>query len=123
MKNPRVLLHPAFQNQRVRHRHDQTVLSVLISKGDFKCKIMSTGFYSSGAESLEANVQSAWVYTGEVEKRIDHLSLKTRISLLSDYYSRKVYDLVKSVLVTPIHPLFFHTQKSTLKIFSGRKIE
>lgn len=111
MKNPRLLLHPHFRFQNIRHRHDQSVLSALVSKGKLECTVMENGFFSSGKESLEGNIANAWVYTGEVESISVDVSLQKRIALLADYYSRKFYEITKSIIITPIHVIFFILQR------------
>ncbi len=114
MKDPRVLLHPAISNETNQHRHDQAVLSALVSKGDWNCRVMSTGFYSTGKESLEDQVENAWVYTGELEKKIEKLFFLKRVFLVADYYSRKAYDLIKSAVITPIHLMFYLGQRALI---------
>jgi hypothetical protein len=115
MKDPRVLLHPAISNEVSHHRHDQTVLSTLVSKGDFKCRIMSSGFYSTGKESLEDRIENAWVYTGEIDKEIEGFYFLKRVLLVTDYYSRKAYDLIKSAVITPIHLMFYFAQRGSTR--------
>lgn len=111
MKDPRVLLHPAIRNATTRHRHDQAVLSALVSKGEITCNKMSSGFYSIGEESLENEIEDAWVYTGELEPKNDNLGFANRLGLYFDYYSRTFYDLAKSAVITPIHLVFYLSQK------------
>ena len=111
MRDPRVLLHPMISSQAENHRHDQSVLSALLSKGAIKCKVMDSGFYSNGNESLEKNVENAWVYTGDLESTLKVISAYERFALLVDYHSRKLYDIVKSLVITPIHILFFLARK------------
>lgn len=111
MRDPRVLLHPAINHEVAKHRHDQSVLSALVFKGFMDCKVMDSGFYSRGKESLEDNVATAWVYTGELETDSKVTTVPGRIALFTDYYSRRIYDVVKSIFITPIHVLFFLAQK------------
>lgn len=112
MRDPRVLLHPMISSQAENHRHDQSVLSALLFKGSIDCKVMDSGFYSNGNESLENNVANAWVYTGDLESALKVSAVRERLALLVDYHSRKLYDIVKSLVITPIHILFFLAQKN-----------
>ena len=111
MRDPRVLLHPAIKHELAKHRHDQSVLSALVFKGFMDCKVMDSGFYSRRKESLEDNVATAWVYTGELETDSKVTTVTERIVLFADYHSRRIYDVVKSIIITPIHILFFLAQK------------
>jgi hypothetical protein len=110
MKDPRILLHPVFFAGKPIHRHDQSVLSSLLYKGDITAKLMKNGFYSKGSESLEENISDAWVYSGELESSSVDLTIKKRIALILDYYSRIGYDILKTLIIFPIHLLFFFVQ-------------
>ena len=118
MRDPRVLLHPAINHEVAKHRHDQSVLSALVFKGFMDCKVMDSGFYSRGKESLEDNVATVWVYTGELETDSKVTTVPGRIALFTDYYSRRIYDVVNSIFIAPIHVLFFLAQKP-----SGRRLK
>ncbi len=117
MTDPRVLLSPIFTRFGERHRHDQSVLSALVGKGVVKCNIMGAGFYSTGTETLEKNLDKAWVSTGDLDGPALKMSYLQRMQSITDYSSRKVYDLIKSVVVTPIHLLFYLAQKQSPKKF------
>ncbi len=111
MTDPRVLLSPIFARFGERHRHDQAVLSALVGKGVVNCNIMNAGFYSTGTETLEKNFEKAWVSTGDLGSPASKMSYLQKKRLIFEYYSRKVYDFIKSVVVTPIHLLFYLAQK------------
>jgi hypothetical protein len=72
---------------------------------------MKNGFYSNGSESLEENISSAWVYSGELESMPVDMTVGKRIALIFDFYSRKFYEILKTVTIFPLHFLFFLIQK------------
>lgn len=107
MRNPHVLLSPMLGEFRVKHRHDQAVLSALVGKGELICSIMSSGFHSFGAETLEENFADAWVSTGYLTSTVLPMGYKQRLKSIVDYYSRIIYDFLKSILITPLHYLAY----------------
>jgi hypothetical protein len=107
MRNPHVLLSPMLGEFRVKHRHDQAVLSALVGKGELICSIMSSGFHSFGAETLEENFAGAWVSTGYLTSTVLPMGYKQRLKSIVDYYSRIIYDFLKSILITPLHYLAY----------------
>jgi hypothetical protein len=107
MRNPQVLLSPMLGKFRVKHRHDQAVLSALVGKGELSCSIMSSGFHSFGAETLEENVAGAWVSTGYLTSTVLPMGYTQRLKSIVDYYSRIIYDFLKSILITPLHYLAY----------------
>jgi hypothetical protein len=76
---------------------------------------MGAGFYSTGTETLEKNLDKAWVSTGDLGGPALRMSYLQRMQSITDYSSRKVYDLIKSVVVTPVHLLFYLAQKQSPK--------
>lgn len=48
----------------VTHRHDQSVLSILIAKNEIQVFNLGGGFYSEGIESTSPSIEDAWVATG-----------------------------------------------------------
>ncbi len=107
MRNPQVLLSPTLGKFRVKHRHDQAVLSAIVGKGELSCSIMSSGFHSFGAETLEENVAGAWVSTGYLTSAVLPMGYTQRLKSIVDYYSRIIYDFLKSILITPLHYLAY----------------
>lgn len=107
MGNPRVLLHPVITFKKEKHRHDQSVLSALISMGRVQPQIIQNGFFSKGPETLEKSIDKCWVYTGSLGSESEDLPLITRVGSILDNYQRYLYDFVKTLLIYPIHFLLF----------------
>lgn len=64
MSKPWNLFDLPFENDGANHRHDQSVLSILIAKGEMQVLSLGEGFYSEGIEATSKNIDSAWVATG-----------------------------------------------------------
>ncbi len=71
---------------------------------------MSSGLYSIGEESLENQIEDAWVYTGELEPKNVNSAFTNKLLLYLDYYSRTFYDLLNLAVITPIHLVFYLLQ-------------
>jgi len=107
MRDPRLLLHPVFTRPGVKHLHDQAILSSLIAKGELDCALVQTGFYSLGVESNTKSLKDSWIYTGDIFPAESSAQQKKRITLIFDYYSRKFYDVMKTIFVFPLHLVFY----------------
>ena len=103
MKDPRLLLHPIFRRGRVKHLHDQAILSSLVAQNEVDCSLVHTGFYSMGIESNTSSLKEAWIYTGNIFPADSMVEHRNKMSLILDYYSRNFYDVLKTVFVFPIH--------------------
>ena len=64
MSKPWNLFELPFEIGAVKHRHDQSVLSILIAKNEIQVCNLGEGFYSEGLESTSQNIEDAWVATG-----------------------------------------------------------
>jgi len=64
MSKPWNLFDLPFENDGAKHRHDQSVLSILIAKGEMQVLSLGEGFYSEGIEATSKSIDSAWVATG-----------------------------------------------------------
>ena len=113
MRNPKVLLHPIFAPARRKHRHDQAVLSALVGTGKLKCGVMNSGFYSLGDESLEWEIEHAWVGTGNLNSTSHTMGNLQRLNSITDYYFLFAYDVIKSILITPVHYFAYCAAKKT----------
>jgi hypothetical protein len=107
LSDPTLLLSPFFRDGTKGHLHDQSILSALYANGVFKCNLLKTGFFSKGSESISASIEDCWVYTGQLEESYPEDKLLKRLLLIWDYWSRKLYDLVKTTFLTPIHICIF----------------
>jgi hypothetical protein len=103
MKDPRLLLHPVFTRLDNKHLHDQAILSSLIAKNELDCALIQSGFYSLGVESNTESLSDSWIYTGDILPGSSVNHRKKRLSLVFDYYSRKFYDLLKTIFIFPLH--------------------
>jgi hypothetical protein len=66
MSNPANLFDLPFDKDGNRHRHDQSLLSILIAQGKIQVHDLGSGFYSEGIESTSELCEDAWVSTGAV---------------------------------------------------------
>jgi hypothetical protein len=112
MRDPRLLLHPIFSHSKNRHLHDQSILSSLIAKNDVKCNLVTTGFYSLGIESNADTLLNSWIYTGNIFPNPGSIKFRTRLGLIMDHYSRKYYDVFKTLIVFPVHFAYFYCEKT-----------
>ena len=64
MSKPWNLFELPFEIGALKHRHDQSVLSILIAKNAIQVFSLGEGFYSEGIESTSLNIEDAWVATG-----------------------------------------------------------
>jgi hypothetical protein len=64
MSKPWNLFELPFEAGGVRHRHDQSVLSILIAKNEIQVFNLGGGFYSEGIEATSPSIEAAWVATG-----------------------------------------------------------
>jgi hypothetical protein len=64
MSKPWNLFDLPFESDGVKHRHDQSVLSILIAKGEMQLLNLGEGFYSEGIEATSNSIEDAWVATG-----------------------------------------------------------
>jgi hypothetical protein len=64
MSKPWNLFELPFEVGGVTHRHDQSVLSILIAKNEIQVFNLGGGFYSEGIESTSPSMEAAWVATG-----------------------------------------------------------
>jgi hypothetical protein len=64
MSKPWNLFELPFETDGLTHRHDQSVLSILIAKGEIRVFDLGKGFYSEGIEATSKNIEDAWVATG-----------------------------------------------------------
>jgi hypothetical protein len=103
MKDPRLLLHPVFTGRNKKHLHDQAILSSLIAKNELECALIPKGFYSLGVESNTESLSESWIYTGDIFPASSANRKKKRLALIFDYYSRKFYDVLKTIFVFPLH--------------------
>ena len=111
MRDPRILLHPVFTGRSAKHLHDQAILSALIARNEVDCTLLQTGFYSLGIESNTEALEDSWIYTGDISSDVLSVQVKSRIILILDYYSRKIYDVLKTVFIFPLHLSFYLLEK------------
>lgn len=64
MSRPWNLFELPFEPGGAKHRHDQSVLSILIAKGQIQVFNLGEGFYSEGIEATSSSAENAWVATG-----------------------------------------------------------
>jgi hypothetical protein len=64
MSNPYDLFESPFDPDKTKHRHDQSLLSILIARGDIRIHDLGAGFYSEGIEATSKNLAESWVATG-----------------------------------------------------------
>jgi hypothetical protein len=86
-------------------------LSALIAKNEIECSLIDNGFYSAGAESTSQSLEECWIYTGDISLDRPPMRFGTRIVSICDHYSRKIYDIVKTVFVFPVHLLIYFMEK------------
>jgi hypothetical protein len=56
-----------------------------------------------GDESNTNSLKEAWIYTGNISPSDSIVDRRKKMILVLDYYSRKFYDILKTVFVFPIH--------------------
>jgi hypothetical protein len=122
MEDPRNLLNPVFSFSKNHHLHDQSVLSALIAQRKIDCGLITTGFYSSGPESNSASLENSWMYTGNLKDITINKELGTRILLGMDFYGRKIYDIVKTFLIYPLHLTFYLVQRFIQKHLCRQRV-
>ncbi len=122
MRNPRLLLHPIFNFEKCRHLHDQSVLSALVAKKMISCNLLRSGLYSLGEESNSDSINNSWICTGILTPEFHFVSAIDRISSISDYYSRKLYDIAKTLLIFPAHWLYYLIEQLVLRVAKKLKI-
>ena len=66
MNDPRVLMELPFERNSRIHRHDQSVLSILVAKKRIIIEPIGSGFFSNGIESTQSDLKGAWVSTGSI---------------------------------------------------------
>jgi hypothetical protein len=64
MSDPCNLFESPFDPDKSRHRHDQSLLSILIAMNKIKMYNLGPGFYSEGIEATSKNLEDAWIATG-----------------------------------------------------------
>jgi hypothetical protein len=64
MSKPWNLFELPFEPGGIRHRHDQSLFSILIAKDEIQVYDLGEGFYSQGIEATSPSVENAWVATG-----------------------------------------------------------
>jgi hypothetical protein len=123
MKNPRLLLHPIFNVNGYRHLHDQSILSALIARNDISCNLSHTGFYSLGIESISESLANSWIFTGDISASPTSISISKRLWSISDYYSRRLYDISISFFVSPVHWLYFCLERALISLARKRNLK
>jgi hypothetical protein len=111
MRNPRALLHPILNSSGSQHRHDQSILSALIAKGEINCNLIRRGFFSLGVESTSEFLKDSWIHTGDLSPAETRLGILQRVPLYLDHYSRKYYDLVKTLIIFPLQVQYHFLEK------------
>jgi hypothetical protein len=107
MRDPRLLLHPVFSSRGPKHLHDQSILSTLIAKGAITCNLIDSGFFSLGVESTAKSLEDSWIYTGNILPNSNPTTSIQRLFLIFDHYSRRIYDVCKTLIIFPIHLIYF----------------
>ena len=64
MAQPANLFDLPFEVDGKLHRHDQSILSILVAKKRINLFNLGTGFFSDGIEATSDGLESAWVATG-----------------------------------------------------------
>jgi hypothetical protein len=96
MENPVLLLEPIFGRDSKIHRHDQSILSILIARDQIPVYDLGRGFYSEGLETTTLSKEFAWVETGSnkdesLQPRLSKHTLITRILRRLDYQYHQLY--------------------------------
>lgn len=72
MSKPWNLFELPFESSGGKHRHDQSLFSILIAKGEIDVYNLGEGFYSEGIEATSSSIGSAWVATGLNPEELSH---------------------------------------------------
>ena len=88
MQDDRLLLDP-LSSIRLRHRHDQSILSCLVAKHEIDISILPKGFYQSGLENGDLKPEHAWLIHGNTENQI-HKSKAFPVRNLQSYMFHKI---------------------------------
>ena len=112
MSNPYDLFESPFDPDKSKHRHDQSLLSILIARGDVKIHDLGAGFYSEGIEATSKNIGESWVATGVNIGNPLHISQVGFLARLHREIRHRYLGLMSGALwlfFIPLH--FFAKQK------------
>jgi hypothetical protein len=71
MRQPKNLFDLPFETGGERHRHDQSLFSILIAQKKISVFDLGEGFYSEGIEATSNHIETAWISTGMHSKSLD----------------------------------------------------
>lgn len=94
MSNPLNLFDLPFENNASRHRHDQSILSILVAQEKVKIYDLGSGFYSEGIESTVDELSLAWISTG-VDSRKKNVVPLNMVSRLRNQYNYRSIRLTR----------------------------
>lgn len=106
LNNRKLLLDP-FWTIKSNHRHDQSVFSCLVATGSVKLCRLRQGFYQTGLDNGQTEIEEAWIIHGSLES-------KTKKETLALIYSLKAFLFHKvdlAVFLLSIHIREFVNRK------------
>ncbi len=106
MSDPLKLIDPIFFGKK--HRHDQSILSLLCATGKVYYGNLGDGFYSYGPESISDCVGNSWVHTGSFYPRIKEVKKYIWFRNQLRYKFFQFFGLTYKVLVLPIQSLIYN---------------
>lgn len=99
MDDPLKLIDPLFFGKK--HRHDQSVLSLLCSSGKIDSGDLGSGFYSVGPEAISDSLNNSWVYTGSVSESIFDRRKKIWVRNQLMYIKYQIFGMAFKLIILP----------------------
>jgi hypothetical protein len=106
MDDPLKLIDPLFCGKK--HRHDQSVLSLLCSAGKVDSGDLGRGFYSMGPESISDSINNSWVYTGSVSPSIFDSRKNILFRNQLKYIKFQIFGLTYKMIILPPQTFLYH---------------
>lgn len=112
MANPLNLFDLPFEPDGKKHRHDQSLLSILVAQKRITIFDLGTGFYSDGIEATSKLVENAWITTGIASA---HSDIPERTSILARVRNRANYSKVRISILTFWFHYFFSFRSKRIR--------